>query len=185
MDEENKPEQEYVNEDQSRPHVSVFGMDMDPGTAGSSTDQTNSSTTGSTTTKEDWRRQKEEWKAQRRAQKEQWKAQRHDWHDHHDSGFFPGLVIFFAGIVALLYTMGDVSSAFWHAITPFWPVLLILWGASIILGRHWFGRIILFLITVAFFSLVVVYGLEKINSPLINSLPPSITGQMNTTHPSQ
>ena len=46
--------------------------------------------------------------------------------------------------MALLYTLDTFPVAFWHAIEPFWPILLILWGASIILGRHWFSRFIAF-----------------------------------------
>lgn len=193
MDEDNKPEQEYIKEDGSRPHVSVFGMDMDKGAgvSGSSTvDSTGTGTNNGTTsgtTKDDWRQHKEDWKAQRHAQREEWRARRHEWHDDHHGGggLFAGLILLFVGVVALLYTLGFVSSIFWHAILPFWPILLILWGASIILGRHWTARLVLFVVTLAFLAAVIIYGLVRVNSPLVNNLPPNLTNSINNIQPMQ
>ncbi len=185
MDEENKQEQENSSEAKpeagqagSRPHVQVFGMDVNSG----DWDQRKAET------KEEWRARKEEWKRQHHEHKEQrreqWKMQRDEWrHDHHhEGGLFFGMILLFAGVVALLYTMGFVSHAFWHVILPFWPILLILWGASIILGRHWFARFIVFLLALAFLIAVIVYGLVKTDSPVVSSLSPTVVAAIQNTH---
>jgi hypothetical protein len=176
MDEQNKQEQEHnAEQGGSHPHVQVFGMDVN------SEDWAQRKSES----REEWRKRKDEWKQQHREQREQWKAQRHDWHhdhgcDHyHGGGFFGGLTILFVGVIALLYSMGFVSHAFWHVIVPFWPVLLILWGASIILGRHWFARFIMFILTLAFLVAVVLYGLVKTDSPVVSSLSPNVVSAVS------
>jgi hypothetical protein len=182
MDEESKQEQQNNGGEAGqrglRPHVQVFGMDVNMA--------------GKHDNKEDWRARKDEWKQKHHEhiaeQREQWKAQRHDWHHdhdhdhHHEGGLFFGMVVLFAGVVALLYTMGLVSHAFWHAIVPFWPILLILWGVSIILGRHWFARFIMFLLTLVFLVAVILYGLVKTDSPVVSSLSPTVVSAIQSTH---
>jgi len=97
---------------------------------------------------------------------------------------FFGMILLFAGVVALLYTMGLIAQPFWHAILPFWPILLILWGASIILGRHWFARFILFLFALAFLIVIIFYGLVRSDSPLVSSLSPNVVSAIQNS-PSQ
>jgi len=171
MDEESK--QEAQGNSGSRPHVQVFGMDVNmSGEHGNA----------------DWHTRKDEWKRERHEQRdqrrEQWKMQREQWrHEHHhEGGLFFGMIILFAGVVALLYTMGFVSHAFWYAIAPFWPILLILWGTSIILGHHWLARFIVFLLALAFFIAVIIYGLVKVNSPVVSSLSPTVVAAIQNAH---
>lgn len=189
MDENNKQEQQGGSEAKPEteqggvgPHVQVFGMEVN--------------TAGEHGNKEDWRARHNEWKREHHEQRDQqraecrerWKAQREEWrHEHHhEGGLFFGMIVLFAGVVALLYTMGFVSHAFWHAIAPFWPVLLILWGASIILGRHWFARFIIFLLALAFLIAIIFYGLVKTDSPVVSSLSPTVvTAIQNAPAPTQ
>lgn len=186
MDENNS--QEQGGED--KPHVNIFGMEVDgPNKQSSSNSSSDSGSTSSSSSqsgssshqqqREDWRKQKEEWRAQRHAQREQWRQNRQDWHHSHGGGFFWGIILIFGGLIALLYTMGYVSPAFWQVIMPFWPMLLILWGASILLGRHWTARIVLFIVTIVLILFVIIYGLVKIQSPIVNSLPPNVVGSMS------
>jgi hypothetical protein len=65
-------------------------------------------------------------------------------------------------------------------ILPFWPILLILWGASIILGRHWFARFIVFLLALAFLIVVIFYGLVKTDSPVVSSLSPTVVAAIQS-----
>jgi hypothetical protein len=181
MDEENKQESQGSSSEAkaetghggSRPHVQVFGMDVN---------------TSGEHGKEKWRTRKDEWKQQHHEQRDQQRAerraQRAEWHHdhHHEGGLFFGMIVLFAGVVALLYTMGFVSHAFWYAIAPFWPILLILWGASIILGRHWFARFIVFLLALAFLIVVIFYGLVKTDSPVVSLLSPTVVAAIQSAH---
>jgi hypothetical protein len=177
MDEENKQESQGSSSEAkaetghggSRPHVQVFGMDVNT----------------SAESKEDWRARKDEWRAQHHEQREQHRADRREqWHHdhHHEGGLFFGMIVLFAGVVALLYTMGLVSHAFWHVILPFWPILLILWGASIILGRHWFARFIVFLLALAFLIAIIFYGLVKTDSSVVSFLSPTVVSAIQSAH---
>lgn len=184
MDEENKQESEQQAPHQ---HVRIFGAEVNAAGGTTSGDWSRDKAE----TKEEWRKRKDKWKQQHREQiqqhREQWKAQRHDWHDddHHGGGMFFGMILLFAGVIALLYTMGFISHAFWYAVLPFWPILLILWGASIILGRHWFARFVLFIFALAFLIIIIFYGLIKTDSPLVSSLSPSVVRAVEITQPQQ
>jgi VIT1/CCC1 family predicted Fe2+/Mn2+ transporter len=165
MDEQNK-EQSDVHQ-----HVHLFGAEV------------NASGEGSAKTKEERRASKEEWRQKHHEQREQWRAEHREWRHEHCGGHFGGLVILFLGVMALLYTMGFVSHGFWYAIAPFWPILLILWGASIILGHHWFARVILFLFALMILAAVIFYGLVKSDSPLVSSLAPHVVSALQNTQP--
>jgi hypothetical protein len=150
--------------------VHLFGAEVNGGEGGHWDDKSRAER------KEEWRKRKDEWKMQHR----EWR------HEHgHGGGVFWGMVLLFAGVVALLYTMGFISHSFWHAILPFWPILLIMWGASIILGRHWFARTILFLFALAFLIVIIFYGLVKSDSPLVSSLSPNVVSAIQNSQPPQ
>ena len=174
MDENNKQENnDKADHQPSRQHVHIFGAEVN-----------------GDETKEDWRKRKDEWRQQHHAQREQrraeWRAQRSEWrHEHHTGGMFWGLILLIVGVLALMYTMGYVSPVFWHAIVPFWPIPLILWGASLVLGRHWFTRLILFLFALVFLIIVIVYGLVRAGSPLVSSLSPNVVRTVQTAQPPQ
>lgn len=175
MEEENKKQD--ASEDKSQhQHVRIFGAEVNTGG-----DQ--GSTTGAT--KDEWRARKEEWKAKHQEHREQWRARRKEWHQDrpHTGGFFGGLIVLLAGVLALLYTMGFVSPVFWRVIIPFWPILLILWGASIVLGQHWFARFVLFLLALAFLIAVIIYGLVRADSPLVSSLSPTVVAAIQSSNP--
>ena len=172
MDEQNK-EQEHnaeINQEagQSGPRVHLFGAEIN----GDGWDKSSDWSKHKDESKEEWRKRRQEWKMQRR----EW----HHEHGHGGGGIFWGMVLLFAGVVALLYTMGLISHPFWHAILPFWPILLIMWGASIILGRHWFARFILFLFALAFLIVIIFYGLVKSDSPLVSMLSPNVVSAIQT-----
>jgi hypothetical protein len=186
MDDENKQDQQNGN-NESRPRVHIFGMEVDGGSA-SGGDNGSDWKKNKAENKEEWRKRKEEWKQAHREQREQWKMQHREWRDEHHyggGGSFWGMLLLFAGVIALLYTMGLISHPFWHAIEPFWPVLLIMWGASIVLGRHWFARFILFLFALAFLLIVIFYGLAKTDSPAVSWLSPNVVSAIQNTQPRQ
>ena len=190
MDENNKQEgQENNNSAEGQPsrqHVHIFGAEVDSAGGDKSEDWTKHKDE----TREDWRKRKEDWKQQHQAERAQrraeWRAQRQEWrHDHHTGSMFWGLTLLLVGVLALMYTMGYVSPVFWQAIVPFWPILLILWGASLVLGRHWFTRFILFLFALTFLIIVILYGLVRAGSPLVSSLSPNVVRAVQTAQPPQ
>jgi len=195
MEDENKEEQKNSGEMGAQPeggqhqHVHIFGAEVNGGgVAGTEADP---GTRGESETKEDWRARKQEWKQQHRAQmrqnREQWKAQRAEWKQthRHEGSMFWGLIILLVGMLSLLYTLGYVSPVFWHSIIPFWPILLILWGASLVLGRNWFARFIVFIFALAFLIVVILYGLVRANSPLVSSLSPNVVQAVQNAQPPQ
>jgi hypothetical protein len=82
-----------------------------------------------------------------------------------------GIAILFAGAILLLNTLGIIPWEFWNAISSFWPVILVLVGTSILLGQNWFSRFIVFIMALAAFGSVAIYGLMSVNSPLVGYLP--------------
>lgn len=78
------------------------------------------------------------------------------------------------GVILLLNGFGLISHAFWVALVPFWPVILIIWGLDILLGRTSVGRILVALVAIALCVVVIVYGLAKVDPVVANSLPPSV-----------
>jgi hypothetical protein len=100
-------------------------------------------------------------------------------HRHHDSGIW-GMVFLFAGIILILNNIGVVSWQFWSFVWIFWPVLLILIGIRIILGHNLLSRIVSLVLTLFVLGFVIIYGLQQINSPLINFLPVSLLNYFQT-----
>jgi hypothetical protein len=145
----------------SRPHVQIFGAEVN-GRNGDA-----------------WKARKEEWKQVRQERRDECR------HGHH-GGLFFGLLLLFLGIAFLLNTLGLIPHGFWHAILPFWPVLLILWGLDILLGRSRFFRFIVGLIALFFFLAIMIYGLAKTASPLVKNMPPDVVnaaGNINAQNP--
>lgn len=183
MDDENKPDQQNTagtdsqpeNDRPSHEHVHIFGAEVNGGGEGA--------TGAAKTTSET----KEEWRARKRERRAQWRAQREEWRQarHHEGGMFWGLILLLVGVFALLGTFGYLSPVFWSAIVPFWPILLILWGASLVLGRHWFARFILFIFALIFLIVVILYGLVRAGSPLVSSLSPNVVRAVQTAQPPQ
>jgi hypothetical protein len=82
-----------------------------------------------------------------------------------------GLLIIFGGLILLGNTLGAISWDFWHAIAPFWPVLLVLAGISTLLGPGFGSNLLMFVIALFVLSVITTAGLERIDSPLVAHLP--------------
>lgn len=85
---------------------------------------------------------------------------KHDKHCHHCKNSGPsiwGLILLFVGVCLLLNNMGLISRDIWFFVLPFWPIILILIGIKIILGKNrissWIGFILaIILLSVIFFN---------------------------------
>jgi hypothetical protein len=93
---------------------------------------------------------------------------------HHGMGGIWGLGVLFAGVILLLNNTGVVPQEIWNYILPLWPILLILVGLRIISGFSPAAHFLVFLLTLAVFCFIFLYGLASVGSPLLNyfHLPP-------------
>lgn len=97
------------------------------------------------------------------------------WSSHYDAGgVLWGVLFLLSGIMLLLNSLGIVPWIFWQHIWQFWPTLLILLGLHVILGNNPVSRILLFLISLAVFGLIVLWGLRAIDSPLQTYIPSDV-----------
>ncbi|MGI6554429.1 MAG: LiaI-LiaF-like domain-containing protein [Bacillota bacterium] len=74
--------------------------------------------------------------------------------------FLLGLVLILIGAVLLLVNMGYTSYAFFAQMLEFWPVILILFGASLVWGRdipRWVGFIIIVVVVACIIGLALNY----------------------------
>ncbi len=95
-------------------------------------------------------------------------------HGDHTEGVVWGVFLILGGGVLLLNTLVIVPWSFWESVWRFWPILLVLAGLEIILGKSAFSRAVLFVLTLAILAFVCAYGLADIGSPLTDSYPPEL-----------
>jgi hypothetical protein len=87
---------------------------------------------------------------------------------HHNMGGIWGLGVLFVGVILLLTNIGVISHDIWNYILPLWPVLLVLAGLRIIAGFSPAAHLLIFLLTLATFCLIFLYGLSSVDSSLLN-----------------
>ena len=157
-----EPIQEPKPPETSEPTVRVFGIPVVPG--------------GS------WSEERHAWRAKMRTEREAKRAavgkDHHYYHHYHHrqgGGAIGGLLMLFAGAALLLNAAGILPWEFWNAVGPLWPGLLIVLGIQFILGWSWPARFISFIVALAIFSFIAVYGLLKIGSPLAAYIPQEVT----------
>lgn len=98
----------------------------------------------------------------------------------HGGCIVSGLLVIFVGVALLLNYADLLSWQIWSYVWPFWPVLLILAGIRLLLGNGWIARFVMFLLALAVFSAIAVYGLEKLDSELLIYVPHSVIDAVNT-----
>lgn len=102
-----------------------------------------------------------------------------DW-DKQDAGSSVwGVFFLLAGLVLLGNALQIIPWEFWNHVWQFWPVLIILLGVHIILGNNILSRVTLFILALVFFGLILIYGLEKIQSPLLEGIPADLKNFIN------
>lgn len=132
--------------------------------------------------------EKEEKKQEKKQDKEEWFQEKflHHHHYHHYCGnrcncmgSVFGLLFILGGLVFLFNNIGYISWDFWFYVKPFWPVILVLVGIKLLLGRNWFSSFFTFIVGLAIFTAVIVYGLVRSNSFLANYIPPEAMNSIN------
>lgn len=72
-----------------------------------------------------------------------------------------------AGIVFLLNNVGVVPWEVWSQILIFWPVLLVLGGVRVLLGRGWLADLIMVALTVLILGSIVLIALNTVGVPIL------------------
>lgn len=98
---------------------------------------------------------------------------------HHDGGYFFGVILILIGVFLIFNSLGYISWNVWNYVWPFWPLLLVIWGIQIILGRNQFSRFIVGVITLIALGLVLLFGVTRVNPAYKNNLTPQINNMLN------
>jgi len=85
------------------------------------------------------------------------------------------VLLILVGVIFLLNNYAVLPWNIWGEIARLWPILLIIWGAQLVFGRHWLVRLILSVVMVAAVGLVVIGNLAQNNS--------AVDGWLNRTWP--
>lgn len=91
--------------------------------------------------------------------------------EHHESSLGTGVLLFVAGIILLLNALNIVSWDIWLPIERLWPILIILLGLNILLGRSVLARLIMLAITLAAVAYAVSFALVSTGSPFAQYVP--------------
>lgn len=79
-----------------------------------------------------------------------------------------GVIIALLGIVLLFYNIDIIPWSFWPFIIYFWPILLIIVGTRVLLGRSWMSSFVIVMIILATSAAIIIYALVELRSPLTN-----------------
>ncbi len=86
---------------------------------------------------------------------------------HRHGGLWFALVLIIVGLVLLLQNFDLVTPAIWQELIKFWPVLLMIAGLEIILGKSAVGQLLLVIITLG--VLFVILSVTGIIPPAVVS----------------
>lgn len=67
----------------------------------------------------------------------------------HRGSIIGPLILITIGVLFLLANFGYLNTSFWLLLVQFWPLILILFGLEILLGRSWQGQVIVLLVGLA------------------------------------
>ncbi len=82
-----------------------------------------------------------------------------------------GTFLLFCGSVLLFNYLGVFPWEFWDQVWRFWPVIIVLSGLSIILGKSWLARLLIAVLSSIAFGFITLVGLKEVGIPLVESLP--------------
>ena len=91
-------------------------------------------------------------------------------HRYHGGGVW-GVFLIFSGSLLLLNSFGTLPWEIWNRLIDFWPVLLILVGIRIMLGKSLLSRLLMTLISLFVFGTIFLFVLSKEAPLLVESLP--------------
>lgn len=103
--------------------------------------------------------------------REERRARRAEWREYrHHSNPIGAILLIFLGIIFLLNNTGVVPWSIWSYIWQFWPVLIILLGIRILLGRSYGANLIIGILAVIILGAVLANALRLTGAPLFDQL---------------
>ena len=94
-----------------------------------------------------------------------------DSNERNESGVVFGVLLLLSGTVLLLNSVGLVPWDAWQDLTKFWPLLLILGGLQIILGKNPFSRFLTLVLSLGVLSTAVIYVLQNRSPEVLKYIP--------------
>ena len=79
---------------------------------------------------------------------------------------FGAMILIVVGLVLLLNNFNLLSWEIWQTLWRFWPVLLVIWGLQIMVGKTRLGNLITFVIGLFLIGFIFVYSASLFNSNL-------------------
>ncbi len=113
-------------------------------------------------------------------ERDRWSRRSWHRHDHHGGSFIWGFLLIFAGTILFLNTLNLVPWSVWEMIGRYWPVLLVLFGIDIVLGRSGLSRLISFFLTLGVFATAVGIILLKVSPEVLLGLPEGVVSYLNS-----
>lgn len=78
---------------------------------------------------------------------------------HGDRGYVGAFILIFIGTILLLNNLELLPWLVWNELWKFWPLIIILIGIQILLGKSWLARALISLITLSTLAGVLIYVL--------------------------
>lgn len=82
-------------------------------------------------------------------------------HTKREHSSFGGLILIFIGVIFFLNSMGFLSWKIWRNLINYWPIILIILGLRIILGRSFLANLIVTIIGVAALVFILLYTISN------------------------
>lgn len=83
--------------------------------------------------------------------------------EHRHQSVIGPLILITIGVIFLLNNFGILPWSVWDSIWRFWPVLLIIWGIQIILGRSRLASIISSIIGALLLAFIIAMAVASVN----------------------
>jgi hypothetical protein len=85
---------------------------------------------------------------------------------------FWGIIVLFAGILWLLSNLGLIPSSIWYQLWRLWPILIILWGVSILFSKSgvksiWLSMVMVVIIAAAVSAFAFLFRNQKVESQVM------------------
>lgn len=77
----------------------------------------------------------------------------------HEGPHIGAIILIFLGVIFLFTNLGYLSANVWNELWKFWPVIIILIGLKIFLGRSALARFLITVITLIIFAIIILYVL--------------------------